>query len=110
MFAASKQQDGAWDFLKFVTDPAYGTKLTDCMGYMPSRKDVAADLAQDSQDDPIMQTFLKQMESAAARGPLPNWSDVSAVIQNAIQEALSGQKTPEQAMKDAAVKMKPLLP
>ena len=40
MFAASKQQDGAWEFLKFVTDPDYGTKLTDCMGYIPSRKDV----------------------------------------------------------------------
>ena len=45
MFAASKQQDGAWDFLKFVIDPAYGTKLTDCMGYIPSRKDVLAQVA-----------------------------------------------------------------
>lgn len=109
MFAASKQQDGAWEFLKFVTDPAYGTKLTDCMGYIPSRKDVLATVAAKNKDNPTMQVFLKQMESAAARGPLPNWSEVSAVIQEAMQEALSGQKTPEQAMKDAAVKMAPLL-
>jgi multiple sugar transport system substrate-binding protein len=110
MFAASKQQDGAWDFLKFVVDPAYGTKLTDCMGYIPSRKDVVAQVAAKSADDPTMQVFLKQMESAAARGPLANWSDASAVVQGAMQEALSGQKTPEQAMKDAAVQIKPLLP
>jgi ABC-type glycerol-3-phosphate transport system substrate-binding protein len=32
VFNASKQQDGAWDFLQFVTAKAYGTKLTDCMG------------------------------------------------------------------------------
>ena len=57
-----------------------------------------------------MQVFLKQMESAAARGPLANWSDVSAVVQEAMQVALSGQSTPEQAMKDAAAKIKPLLP
>ena len=105
VFASAKQQDGAWDFLKFVTDPAYGTKLTDCMGYMPSRKDVLAQVAERSADDPTMQVFLKQMESAAARGPLPNWSEASAVIQDALQAALSGQKSPEQAMQDAASQM-----
>ena len=110
MFAASKQQDGAWDFLKFVVDPSYGTKLTDCMGYIPSRKDVVAQVAEKSADDPTMQVFLKQMESAAARGPLANWSEVSAFVQGAMQEALSGQKTPEQAMQDAAAQIKPLLP
>ena len=110
MFNASKQKDGAWAFLKFVTDVSYGTKLTDCMGYIPSRKDVLAQVATKSANDPTMQVFLKQMESAAARGPLPNWSDVSAFIQEAIQEALTGQKTPEQAMKDAAAQIDPLLP
>jgi len=109
MFAASKQQDGAWEFLKFVTDPAYGTKLTDCMGYIPSRTDVLEQVAAKSANDPTMLVFLKQMESAAARGPLPNWSDASAIVQQAMQEALSGQKTPEQAMQDAAVAMKSVL-
>ncbi len=109
VFASAKQPDGAWDFLKFVTDPAYGTKLTDCMGYMPSRKDVLAQVAAASANDPTMQVFLKQMESAAARGPLPNWADASAVIQDALQAALSGQKTPEQAMQDAAAQMSTIL-
>jgi multiple sugar transport system substrate-binding protein len=110
MFAASKQQDGAWAFLKFVVDPAYGTKLTDCMGYLPSRKDILATVASKNASDPTMQVFLKQMNSAVARGPLPNWSDVSAPIQEAIQDALSGQKSADQAMKDAAAIVDPLLP
>jgi multiple sugar transport system substrate-binding protein len=109
MFAASKQQDGAWEFLKFVVDPSYGTKLTDCMAYIPSRKDVLAQVAARHKDDPTMQVFLRQMESAAARGPLPNWSDASDLIQTAMQEALSDQETPEQAMKDAASKMRAIL-
>ncbi len=109
MFASSKQQDGAWAFLKFVVDPKYGTKLTDCMGYIPSRKDVIKTVADKSKDDPTMQVFLKQMESAAPRGPLANWSEVSAFVQTAIQESLSGQKSPEQAMKDAGAAIKPLL-
>jgi len=110
MFNSAKQKDGAWAFLKFVTDVSYGTKLTDCMGYIPSRKDVLAQVASKSANDPTMQVFLKQMESAQARGPLPNWSDVSAFIQEAMQEALTGQKTPDQAMKDAAAQIDPLLP
>jgi multiple sugar transport system substrate-binding protein len=109
MFAASKQQDGAWDFLKYVVDPKYGTKLTDCMGYIPSRKDILSQVADKTKGDPTMQVFLKQMDSALPRGPLPNWSDASAVIQQAMQEAISGQKSADQAMQDAAVKMKPIL-
>jgi multiple sugar transport system substrate-binding protein len=57
-----------------------------------------------------MLVFLKQMESAEARGPLPNWSDVSAYIQEAIQEGLTGQKSPADAMKAAAAVIDPLLP
>ncbi len=110
MFAASKQKDGAWAFLKFVTDPSYGTKLTDCMGYIPSRKDVLAQVAAKSANDPTMLVFLKQMESAEARGPLPNWSDVSAFIQEAMQEGMTGQKSPADAMKAAAAAIDPLLP
>ena len=110
MMANGQQPDGAWAFLEFVTNVDYGTKLTDCMGYIPSRKDVLAQVAEKSADDPTMQVFLKQMESAAARGPLPNWSEVSAFVQQAMQEALSGQKSPEQAMKDAAAQINPLLP
>jgi multiple sugar transport system substrate-binding protein len=72
MFADSAEPDGAWDFLTYVVDPAYGTKLTDCMGYIPSRKDVIAQVAEASQDDLTMQVFLEQMESAAPRGPLAN--------------------------------------
>ncbi len=109
MMANGQQPDGAWAFLQFVTDVAYGTKLTDCMGYIPSRKDVLAQVAEKSANDPTMQVFLKQMESAAARGPLPNWSEVSAFVQQAMQEALSGQKSPEQAMQDAAAQITPLL-
>jgi multiple sugar transport system substrate-binding protein len=110
VFASSREEDGAWEFLKYVADPAYGTKLTDCMSYIPSRRDVLAKMAEIQKNDPAMQVFLTQMESAVPRGPLPNWSAVSEIIQMAMQEALSGQKTPEQAMRDAAAKMKLVLP
>ncbi len=110
VFASSKHEDGAWEFLKYVADPTYGTKLTDCMSYIPSRRDVLTTVAEKNKDNPTIQVFLKQMESAVPRGPLPNWSAVSEIIQVAMQEALSGQKSPEQAMRDAAGKMRLILP
>lgn len=110
MFADSAEPDGAWDFLTYVVDPNYGTKLTDCMGYIPSRKDVISEVAVANEDNPTMQVFLTQMESAAPRGPLANWSEVSAFVQEAIQVALSGQKSPAEAMQDAAAQIEPLLP
>jgi multiple sugar transport system substrate-binding protein len=107
IMSASKNQDAAWDYIKFVQDPAYAQAFYGCISYMPSRSDVAATLSKNA--DATMTAFLTQMQSAQPRGPLPNWSDASAVVQTALQEALSGQKTPEQAMKDAAVAIKPIL-
>jgi multiple sugar transport system substrate-binding protein len=46
VFTSSLQKDGAWEFLKYVADPAYDTKLTDCMSYIPSRRDVLAQVAE----------------------------------------------------------------
>jgi multiple sugar transport system substrate-binding protein len=105
--AASKNIDGAWEYIKFMQDPKYAPAFYSCMNYLPSRSDVAAELTKNADD--TMKAFLTQMQSAQPRGPLANWSDASVVVQDAMQEALSGQKTPEQALKDAAVKIKPIL-
>jgi multiple sugar transport system substrate-binding protein len=107
IMASSKLIDAAWVYIKFVQDPAYAKTFYTCISYLPSRTDVAEALSKDA--DATMTAFLTQMASALPRGPLPNWSDASAVVQTALQEALSGQKTPDQAMKDAAEAIKPIL-
>ena len=53
--------------------------------------------------------FREQMKYAIQRGPHPQWPDLSRPIQIAIQEALTGVKTPAQAMKEAAQKVQPIL-
>jgi len=106
--ATSKNIDGAWKYIQFMQDPSYAPAFYSCMNYLPSRSDVAAALSKNA--DATMTVFLTQMASAQPRGPLANWSDVSTFVQDAIQQALSGQKTPDQAMKDAAAAIKPLLP
>ena len=46
------------------------------------------------------------MKYAAPRGPHPEWPQISTAIYTAMQEALTGVKTPEQALKDAARKVR----
>jgi multiple sugar transport system substrate-binding protein len=54
-------------------------------------------------------TFKKQMEFARARGPHPEWPAISAALQTAIQEALTGRSTAAQALEKASKVIGPIL-
>lgn len=53
--------------------------------------------------------FRKQMEVARPRGPHPRWPDISAAMQTAIQEALTGRSTPAVALQKASRVISPIL-
>jgi len=53
--------------------------------------------------------FKKQMEFARPRGPHPDWPQISAAIQTAIQEALTGRAKPAQALDKASKTIAPML-
>ncbi len=72
-------------------------------GYIPSRESVAEQVAE---DNPMMKSFVDAAAAERARtGPPanlgPNYSAVSQPLWNAIQAALTGAKTPQQALTDA---------
>jgi multiple sugar transport system substrate-binding protein len=54
-------------------------------------------------------TFTEQMQFAKPRGPHPQWPDISAALQTAIQEALIGRSTPELALQKASRVITPIL-
>lgn len=71
--------------------------------YIPSRQAVAEQVAEDK---PMMRSFVDAAAAERARtGPPanlgPNYSKVSQPLWNAIQAALTGAKTPQQALTDA---------
>lgn len=53
--------------------------------------------------------FKKQMEFARPRGPHPEWPQISAALQTAIQESLTGRAKPAQALEKASKVITPLL-
>jgi multiple sugar transport system substrate-binding protein len=71
--------------------------------YIPARETLAEQIAA---DNPIMKSFVDAAAAERARtGPPanlgPDYSKVSQPLWNAIQAALTGAKTPEQALADA---------
>ncbi len=101
----AKQPDGAFAFIEFMSDPKIlneGWKT----GRLAPRSDVKV-------ADPLWPQaygiYLEQLASARARGPHPQWPDISRALQIAMQEAITGAKPPAAALADAAKKIQPIL-
>ena len=75
-------------------------------GRLPPRTDVEVP---DPQWRQAYEMYHEQVKTARARGPHPQWPDISRAMQTAIQEALVGAKPAGPALKDAADKIKPIL-
>ncbi len=53
--------------------------------------------------------FVEQLKYAKPRGPHPEWPKISKAIQDAIQGALTGQMSAQDALDQAAAKIKSVL-
>jgi multiple sugar transport system substrate-binding protein len=108
IFATSPHIDAAWVFLQEFTRPEAVDEIYIPAGRLPPRRDLLR-TGDPWKDDEAYQTFFRQLEFARPRGPHPKWPDISAAIQVALQEALTGQATPEEALKKAAETIQSLL-
>lgn len=101
----AKQVDGAFKFIEFMSRPEM---LFDAWktGRLAPRTDVVVEKPDWPQAYSI---YLEQLKTARARGPHPQWPQISLPIQTAIQEALTGAKPADQALRDAAQKVAPIL-
>lgn len=108
IFATSSHIDVAWTFLQEFTKPEAVEEIYIPAGRLPPRRDLLR-AGEPWKDDEAYQAFFRQLEFARPRGPHPRWPDISAAIQTALQQALTGQATPEEALKRAAETIRPLL-
>ncbi|MCM2997861.1 MULTISPECIES: sugar ABC transporter substrate-binding protein [Paenibacillus] len=106
--SASKHKDAAFDVIRFANEPDRLKKLLQTNGRLPSRKDLLQDPFW--QKDPQMKVFADAMEVAKARAYGPDYAGISEAIQTMLQQVLTGQASPEQAVQTAAGKIKPLAP
>ncbi len=98
-----KNVDATVKFIKYVTQADVYKSYIGKFGYFPSRKDLAAD--PEFTGDPIYKVFIDELQYAQPRGPHPKWPELSNAVSQALQEVITGAKTPEAAAKDAQVKI-----
>ena len=105
---AAKEKEACADFIKYLQSAQVNADYCEFAGKIPVRSD-AAELKDIWTEDERYVVFVDEMNYAVARGPHPEWPTISEAVYSAVQAALIGEKTPEQAMKDAAAIVDPIL-
>ncbi|GKU82040.1 sugar ABC transporter substrate-binding protein [Niallia sp. NCCP-28] len=105
--STSEHKDEAWDVLEFIQQKDVLKELVKEKGYIPARKDLVED--DYWQNDKLLKPFADSMQVAKARAYGSKYPSISDEIQNMIQGVLTGESTPEEAVKQTAEKIKPYL-
>lgn len=87
-------EEGAVKFLKYATSEETCLYMMNAMGYISSDSVIAK---KQFKGDPVYDAFVEEMQYANARGPLPEWPDISDAISLAFNEVMTDTSTPEEA-------------
>lgn len=93
---AGGNETGALHFLEYATKPEQVSFMMNAMGYISADKTIAETQFNDA-EDAVYKKFTQQLEYAQARGPLPEWPEVSDAISLAFNEVMTGSSAPEEA-------------
>jgi multiple sugar transport system substrate-binding protein len=96
--AGSGDADAAWDLITYLQDPQVLTDYLPVRNKLPARDDVPGAV-----QDPIRQAFADQLQNAwAPEGDLATHSNEAfTIVQEALQAAISGSSSPEEAAETA---------
>lgn len=97
---ASGNEEGALNFLTYATEEEQVMTMMEKLGYISADKDIAANQFSDEKDA-IYKKFVDQLEYAQARGPLPEWPEVSDAISLAFNQVMTGEMEPADAAAEA---------
>ena len=98
--AGAKNQDAAWEFIKWVSDTAEGTSaVVRLQGFYPGYKNSPA--FKEIAKDPRRAKFVEILQASRHQRPVtPVTSLYMGELSRAVDAAIYGQKTPLQALQD----------
>ncbi|WP_320060666.1 ABC transporter substrate-binding protein [Planktothrix agardhii] len=105
---SSKHQREAWQVIEYFNQPDIQRQYFLETGYVPSRKSLFTDDILVAKYN-YLPALLQGAENAVLRPPIPQYAQVSDILQRYLSAALTGSKTPEAAMKEAARETRTLL-
>ncbi|MGB5963324.1 MAG: ABC transporter substrate-binding protein [Coleofasciculaceae cyanobacterium] len=97
----SKHPEQAWKAIEYFTSTEALRPFIIKTGYLPSRKELFIDPEILSKYPHYLQ-LLKVVENTVLRPPIPQYAQVSDILQRYLSAAFTNQLSPEQAMKSAA--------
>ena len=105
---SSKHQREAWQVIEYFNQPDIQRQYFLETGYVPSQKSLFTDDILVAKYN-YLPALLQGAENAVLRPPIPQYAQVSDILQRYLSAALTGSKTPEAAMKEAARETRTLL-
>lgn len=106
IFKNSPNQDADWAFTKFMLSDEAQMDMA-AVGQMSVTNTGAASSAMTSVD--YYGPYIEQLKTAQPRPVTPAWTQMDKILSDAFDSALRGKKTADQALKDAAAAIDPLL-
>lgn len=96
--AGAQNPDVAWEFIEFMGQPEYQRPVSEAFDWFPILVEEESDERFESE---FMQPFVEMIPYGLPDPHTPNWDFFHQHFNLAIQEALTGAKTPQEAL-DAA--------
>jgi multiple sugar transport system substrate-binding protein len=107
IFKASKNQQQAYAFAKFLASDEAQTIFATDLNMMPVNKTTAKKSV--VTDNQMLSVYVNQLGSTWARIPSPKWGDISSAMKGDFEAAVRKKMTPQAALDDAAKKVDALL-
>lgn len=100
-----EKEAAAWTFVEWMANEENNLEWSMATGYTPLRKSVLAsdEYNQYLEENPFIQTVIKQAQYARARPNVVSYADVSRVLGIAVEEALFANVHPQQTLDNAVV-------
>lgn len=105
----SPHPDLAWELISLATSAQAQFEYTLARGYVPTRYSLMNRADEYIAMDPHFDVILAQLPHAYFRPAIPEYTEISNAIQDAIQIALLGRATPQQALDQAAERVNAIL-
>lgn len=105
--STNADMDAAKEFFDWIYSEEVYDGFLKGMGQLPAEEALLMD--DYYQNDPVQKAFADNLLVAKPRAYGVNYNEMSKAIQTAISATLSGMQTPEEAMKEAAAVVTPLL-
>lgn len=105
----SKNTDLAWELITIAAGAESQFQYTTARGYVPTFSSLARRADDYYKTDPYFNIILSQVPNAHFRPSIPQYTEISAAIQDAVQAAVLGQADAKTALDTAAKKVNQLL-